>query len=177
MNNERAISPVGISAVAMLLVGLTLAASAGSLPEGQSVESMVGGTRLVGLVRNVYVQVANNVLLDATRAPATMVTRDTVYFVDVEFPELLPKGSQAIRAQLVDMSDVQVGDIVEIRIAHKDNPTFFPVNEVTRVTQLIAKSNTALARDFARGITFSRRGVSPMPRMLQTNPRLGMVNK
>jgi hypothetical protein len=147
-----------------------LPATAAGLPEGQRLEAVLGGERLTGLVRTLYVRVANNVLLDAANAPRSMITRDTVYFVDVEFQELLPNGTEATRAQLVDMSDVQVGDIVEIRIAHKDNPRFFPVKEVTRVTELVAKSDTALARDFARSITLARRGVSPLQAMLQTSP-------
>lgn len=177
MNSEYGASPAGISAVAMLLVGLTLAASAVGRPEGQRLETIVGGTRLVGMVRKLYVHVANNVLLDAAHAPPTVITPDTVHFVDVELPELLPNGSDALLAQVGDMLDVHVGDIVAIRLAHKDNPPLFPVKEVTRVTQLIAKRDTALAREFARGITFERHGVSLLRGTLQTNQGLGTLNK
>jgi len=154
-----------------------LPATASGAPEGQRLEAVLGGKRLVGRVRNLYVRVANNVLLDATQAPRSMITRDSVHFVDVEFQELLPNGTEATRAQLVDMSDVQVGDIVEIRIAHKDNPNFFPVKEVTRVTELVARSDTALARDFARSITLARRGVSPLQALLQAGPGSGAVTQ
>ena len=154
-----------------------LPATAAGVPEGQRLEAVLGGKRLTGRVRNLYIRVANNVFLDVAHAPKTLITRDTVHFVDVEFPELLPNGAEATRAQLVDMSDVQVGDIVEIRIAHKDNPNFFPVKEVTRVTELVARSDTALARDFARGITLARRGVSPLQALLQAGPGSGAVTQ
>jgi hypothetical protein len=147
-----------------------LPATAAGVPEGQRLEAVLGGKRLTGRVRTLYVRVANNVLLDAVSAPRSTINRDTVYFVDVEFQELLPNGTESTRAQLVDMSDIQVGDIVEIRIAHKDNPRFFPVKEVTRVTELVAKSDTALARNFARSITLARRGVPPLQAMLQSAP-------
>lgn len=176
MNKQRAAPLVGIGVAAMLLVGLTLPVTAGELPQGNTLEAVLSGKQLVGMVRNLYVKVANNVLLEATHAPKTMITRDAVYFVDVDFPELLPDGGEAIRAQLVDMSDVQVGDIVEIRIAHKDNPNFFPVKEVTMVTELVAKSDSAIARKYARGIALAHTRVSPLQGMLQTNPRTGIIN-
>lgn len=177
MHKERAPSLAGIVAVAMLLAGLTLPATAAGLPEGQGSEADLGGQRFVGVVRNLYVQVANKVLLDATHAPRTSIARDTVQFADVEFPQRLPNGAEAILARLADLPDVQVGDIVELRIAHKDNPKFFPVKEVTRVTGLVAKSDTALARDFARGITLARCGDSPLQAMSQSDPDLSSANK
>lgn len=176
MNNQRAAPLVGIGVAAMLLVGLTLPVTAGELPQGNTSEAVLSGRQLVGLVRNLYVQVANNVLLEATHAPKTMIPRDAVYFVDVEFPERLPDGTEAIRAQLVDRSDVQVGDIVEIRIAHKDNPNFFPVKEVTLVTELVAKSDSAMARKYARGIALAQSRVAPLQGMPQTNPGTGIIN-
>lgn len=177
MNKEHAPSPTGIVAVAMLLAGLTLPATAAGLPEGSGSELALGGKRLVGAVRTLYVRVANNVLLDARHAPRTTIARDTVRFAEVEFPQRLPNGAEAILAQLVDLSDVQVGDIVELRIAHKDNPKFFPVKEVTRVTELLAKGDTALARDFALSITLARRGDSPLQAMSQTDADLRIANK
>lgn len=177
MIRGRAPSVAGIVAAAVLLAGLTLPATvAGLLPEGRGPEVASGGKRLVGVVRNLYVRVANNLLLDAAHAPRTTITRDTVRFADVEFPECLPNGAEAILAQLVDLPDVQVGDIVELRIAHKDNPKFFPVKEVTRVTELVAKGDTALARDFARSIMLSRHGDSPPQGMAQADPDFRIAN-
>ncbi|MBI4290549.1 MAG: hypothetical protein HY661_03600 [Betaproteobacteria bacterium] len=177
MNSERAASLAGIGAIAMLLAGLALPASAASVPESHGLETAAGGKRLLGQVRNLYVRLANNVLLEAARAPATMIARDAVHFVDVEFSEPLPNGTEAIRAQLVDISGVQVGDIVEIRIAHKDNPHFFPVREVTRVTELIAKNDTALARNFVRGTAPAPTGISPLQAMLRNGQDAGPVDK
>ena len=173
MNHERAPVLAAIGAVAVLLAGLTLPAVAIGASDGQSSEAVLGGKRLVGQVRNVYVRVADSVLLDAAHAPATMIARDAVQVIDVEFQELLPDGSEAIRAQLIDVSDVQVGDIVEVKFAHKDNPRFFPVNEVTRVTELVARRDTALARYVARNIMRARHGVSPLQAMLQPKPGKG----
>lgn len=177
MNEKRAPSLAGNVAVAMLLAGLTLPATAAGLSEGQGLESDLGGKRFVGVVRNVYVQVANKVLLDATHAPGTAITRDMVHFADVEFAQRLPNGAEAMLAQLADLPEVQVGDIVELRIAHKDNPRFFPVKEVTRVTGLVAKSDTALARNFTRGITLARCGDSSPQAMSQIDPDLSIASK
>jgi hypothetical protein len=177
MNNERSASLAGIGAIVLLMAGLTLPASAASVLEGHGLEAAAEGKRLLGQVRTLYVRLANNVLIEAAHAPATMDARDTVHFVDVEFSEPLPNGTEAIRAQLVDISGVQVGDIVEIRIAHKDNPRFFPVREVTRVTELIAKGDTALARNFARGTKPAPSGISPLQAMLQSGTDADTVNK
>lgn len=144
----------------------SLPATAAGVPEARM--SDLGGRRLVGLVRNLYVRVADNVLLDTAHTPGTLITPDTAMFADVEFVELLPNGAEAMRAQLIDISGVQVGDVVNIRVAHKDNPGFFPVKEVTRVTELVAKGDTMLARDFNRRIKLARLGLSPLQAMLRT---------
>ena len=154
-----------------------LPATAAGIPESKGAESDIGGKRLVGQVRNLYVRVAHDVLLDASQVPKHMITGDTIYFADVEFPELLPNGAEALRAQLFDMSDVQRGDIVEIKVAHKHNPEYFPVREVPRVTKFVAGADTQLARDFARRITLARLGLSPLQAMLQTRSATASVSQ
>ncbi len=167
-------SLAGIGVAAALLAGLALPATAADPHERQQPSAASGGAQRVGVVRNHYVRLANNLLVDAARAPGA--DRDAKHFVDVEFPQDPTRGTNAILAQLVDVADVQVGDIVEIRIAHRDNPKFFPVKEVTKVTEVVAKSDTALARAFVRGITLASRSVTPLEVLSQAGRRMGIGN-
>ena len=69
---------------------------------------------------------------------------------------MLANGSGTTRA-MIDSSQpmIAVGDVVEIRFAHKDSresAKFFPVKETTRVTELVAKRDEKLAADYERRI-------------------------
>jgi hypothetical protein len=130
-------------------------------------EAYLGGTRATGRVAEVYVRVAENVFLAAGRTPEHL-RRGAERWVDIEFPELLADDTGAARAFLHrGAAEVQVGDVVEIKFAHKDNPRFFPVKERTRVTALVAKRNETLARDYARRILArSGPGAAPVPEWL-----------
>jgi len=115
-------------------------------------EAYLGGTVATGRVAQIYVKVAENVFLDAERAPEHLRNR-AERWVDVQFPELLADDTEFARAILNrGEAEVQVGDVVEIKFAHKDNPRFFPVKELTRVTELVASKDQMLAKDYARRI-------------------------
>jgi hypothetical protein len=127
--------------------------------EAQRPAAYLGGTVAAGRVSEVYVKVADNVFLAVDRAPPHLRT-SAERWVDVEFPELLANDTGSARAVL-NRSDVRVavGDVVEIKFAHKDNPRYFPVKELTRVTELVASKDQMLARDFERRI-LARNGQS-----------------
>lgn len=79
------------------------------------------------------------------------------------FADQVQDGLVSARAILKKSeAEVQVGDVVEIKFAHKNNPGYFPVKEVTRVTELIAKKGEVLAREFERRI-LARDGPRPTP--------------
>jgi hypothetical protein len=120
--------------------------------EAQRPMAYLGGSIATGRVAEVYIKVANNVFLAVDRAPPHL-RNSAERWVDVEFPELLANDTGSARAVL-NRSDVRVavGDVVEIKFAHKDNPRYFPVKELTRVTGLVASKDQMLARDFQRRI-------------------------
>lgn len=125
---------------------------AGAAAQKQPPEAYLGGKLATGRVSEVYIKVADNVFLSLDRAPEHL--RATAErWVDVEFPELLAGDTGSARAFL-NRSDakVAVGDVVEIKFAHKDNPRYFPVKELTRVTDLVASKDQMLARDYERRI-------------------------
>jgi hypothetical protein len=121
----------------------------------QPKDGYVGGTRATGRVAEIYLKVGQGVFLSMDRAPETL-RKTAERWVDVQFPDLLANGAGAARAFISDaQASVGVGDIVEIRFAHKsgkDTAQFFPVKEITRVTELVAKSNEMLARDYEQRI-------------------------
>ncbi len=122
----------------------------------------LGGTRATGRVAEVYVRAANNVFLAVNQAP-THLQKSAERWVDIEFPDLLADDVGSARA-ILNQSEagVQVGDVVEIKFAHKNNPRYFPVKEVTRVTQLVAGKDEMLAKDFERRIIArNRHGAAP----------------
>ncbi len=120
----------------------------------------MGGTHASGRVTDIYVKVAENVFLSLDKAPQHLA-ETAERWVDVEFPELLANDAAAARA-ILNRSEagVEVGDVVEIRFAHKDNKRFFPVKETTRVTELVAKEGSVVARNFERRI-HARNGHNP----------------
>jgi hypothetical protein len=122
-------------------------------------DTYLGGSVATGRVAQVYVKVAENVFLSLEQAPQQLQANGERW-VDVQFPDLLANGTGAARAFL-ERGDaaVQVGDVVEIKFAHKDNPRFFPVKELTRVTELVANRNERLAKDMERRI-LARNGAS-----------------
>ncbi len=131
-----------------------LPASGAGLPAqaARSAEAYLGGSKATGRVAEVYVRAAENVFLAANRAPEPL-RQSGERWVDIEFPEALGEDVESVRAVLnPSEAGVQVGDVVEVKFAHKDNPRYFPVKELTRVTELVARKGEMLARDYERRI-------------------------
>jgi len=158
--NHRAASAAGIfvtAGIALLMLMPALAA-----PKAPAPEAYLGGTKTTGRVAEVYIKVAENVFLAVNQAPKHL-RKSAERWVDIEFPDLLANDIGSARAVLNQSeAGAQVGDVVEIKFAHKDNPRYFPVKEVTRVTEFVARKDEMLARDYARRI-LARNGTGAPP--------------
>ena len=131
-------------------------------PNAPPTERHLAGTKATGRVAEVYVKVAEHVFLALNQAPEHLKAK-AERWVEIEFPELLGNDVGSARAVLNQSeAGVQVGDVVEIKFAHKDNPRYFPVRELTRVTQFVASKDEMLAKDYARRI-LARTGHEAVP--------------
>ncbi len=107
------------------------------------------GANVAGRVSGVYLKVADS-LLYATDSTPAQLRSDAERWAEVEYSR---PGSEAgvVEAKLpASEPEVEVGDVVEVRLAHEANPRFFPVKEISRVTRVVAKSRAILAHDYAR---------------------------
>ena len=122
---------------------------------GERKDGYIGGTKSTGRVAGIYLKVAQGVFLSIDRAPETL-RKTAERWVDVEFPDVLANGSVAARAFISEaQAGIRTGDIVEVKFAHKasgDTARYFPVKEITRVTELVAKRDEMLARDYEQRI-------------------------
>jgi len=126
-------------------------ASAPEAPQAPP-QAYLGGTSATGRVAAIYIKVGENVFLAADQASAH-IRKDAERWVEIEFPELLANDTGSARARLQQSeAAVEVGDVVGIRFAHKDNPRYFPMKDVTRVTEFVARKDEMLARDYQRRI-------------------------
>jgi len=123
-------------------------------------DGYIGGSHATGRVSDVYLKVGSSVFLTLDRAPESL-RKSAERRVDVQFPDLLANGASAASAFISDaQTSIGIGDIVEIKFAHKSNEgtaPYFPVKEITRVTKLVAKRDEMLAKDYAQRI-LSRTG-------------------
>lgn len=145
--------------------GLAIASEHAS-PKAPPAEMYLGGAKATGRVAEIYVKVAQNVLLAVNQAPEHL-RKSAERWVDIEFPDLLANDTGSARAVLnPSEAGVEVGDVVEIKFAHKDNPRYFPVNELTRVTAFVARKDEMLAKDFERRILARNGHGAPAPAWL-----------
>ncbi len=118
-------------------------------------DGYIGGTRATGRVSDIYLKLDQGVFIAIDQAPESL-RRSAERWVDVQFPELLANSTGAARAFISKaQANIGPGDIVEIKFAHKssrDSSQFFPVKEITRVTELVAGRDEMLAKDYERRI-------------------------
>jgi len=123
-------------------------------------DAYMGGTKAKGVVSEIYLKVGQGVFLALDQAPAHL-RNSAERWVEVEFPDVLANGSGTTRAMIdSNQPSIALGDVVEIRFAHKesrDSARFFPVKETTRVTELVAKHDEKLAAEFQRRV-YARTG-------------------
>ena len=153
----------------LCLVPLRAQALDSGRPQAAAPRAYLGGTRAAGRVAAIYIKVGERVFLQAGEAPRTL-REGAELWADVEFPEPLAGDTASARALLPQgVAAAEVGDVVEIRFAHKDNPRYFPVKEVTQVTGFIAHRYERLAADFERRIRArDRHDASPPQRLAQS---------
>ena len=117
----------------------------------------IGGTVATGQVTQVYVRVEQGVYLAWDRTPEPLRRKGEVY-ADVRFPEALANGADSTLAYIGrGVDDLRAGDIAEVRFAHRavaavGAASAFPVREVTRMTELVARNGSPMARDIERRI-------------------------
>jgi len=148
---QRAEAPLAEGVVIGAIDSLP-ATAAGNVESTGSAQVYMGGTAAQGRVSQLYVKAAENLFIAVDQAPRNLL-KSPDRWVEVEFPELLANGSESARAMITSVeAGIRVGDVVEIKFAHKDNLRFFPVKEVTRVTSLVAHRDEMIAKDFERRI-------------------------
>ncbi len=125
----------------------------------------IGGTSATGQVTQVFVRVEQGVYLAWDRTPEFLRRKAEVY-ADVRFPEALANGAESTLAYIGrGVDDLKQGDIAEVRFAHRavaavGAASAFPVREVTRMTELVARKGTPMARDIERRILARTQGNS-----------------
>ena len=115
-------------------------------PAAAGIKSRLDGTKAVGQVSGVYVELGTNLYVSIERAPASL-RKTANRFVNVEFPESLVKDfdSDSAIVKALDPA-VEVGDVVEVKFIENGYAVGF--NNVTRVTQIVATRGTEMAKSF-----------------------------
>jgi hypothetical protein len=120
-------------------------------------KSKLDGTKALGRVAGVYLELDNNFYISVERAPS--VLRKTARrYVEIEFPESLVKDfdSSSVVVRAVD-PNVEVGDVVEVRFT--ENTYAVGMENVTRVTQIVAPHDTDMARTYEQRIAARKTAV------------------
>ena len=72
-------------------------------------------------------------------------------WVDIEVTDTHANETGVVRALAhASAAGVQIGDLVQIEFAHRENPRHFPLKEITRVTAVVAANGEAPGRDAER---------------------------
>lgn len=121
-----------------------------ALPPTASGDSSLEGTVATGRVAAVYVELGKDLYLSLDRAPGNL-RNSARRFVEVEFPESLRKDRNLTSFVIRNVGvSVDVGDLVEVKFVDKENAV--GNDHVTRVTQLIARKDSDLARNYEQRI-------------------------
>jgi hypothetical protein len=126
---------------------LTLAAVAmlATLIPGCSTQAPLATGLHTGKVQGVYVEAYDGVFVERQTAGAAVGKALCAY---VTFPNPLPDGQTFVTAQLPAGLDIEAGDLVQVSFA---DPGAFEADSVparNKVTALVAKGITQLARSF-----------------------------
>ena len=129
-------------------------------PAAAGLRSKLDGTKAVGQVTGVYVELGTNFYISIERAPAALRKTATRY-VNVEFPESLVKDFDTDSAIVKALDPaVEVGDVVEVKFV--ENAYAVGLNNVTRVTQIVAPHDTDMAKSFVQKIAARKAAVKPL---------------
>ncbi len=110
----------------------------------------VGLSSAAGRVAQVYVKSAQGALVEIGQAPDSL-KQGAQRWVEVEFPEPAGGSAHSALALLGDLPDeVGTGDIVDVRFAQTRDPRTTADADAARVTKVVERRGSALARDFER---------------------------
>ncbi len=124
---------------------LATAALVAALTQGCHTQPPLGSAVQTGKVEGVYVEAYNGVFVERQLATDTVGKALCAY---VTFPHPLPDGQTFVTAQLPAGLGVETGDLVQVRFADPGAFEADAVPEHNRVTALVAKGITQLARNF-----------------------------
>jgi hypothetical protein len=111
-----------------------------------------------GRVSRMFYRTHDNIYLAAEYTPTLQRVPERLY-AEVEYPDRLKSGALSVLTRVDQkFGDVRPGDVVDVRIAHKHDSKNFPVRETTRVTALVARSDSALAQAFEARIVARKGG-------------------
>ena len=147
---ERGSDEVAASDLALTSAGLGSSESAKLAAVTTAGMHDIGRTSATGLVRQVYVRVGQGVLISRESTLESPRRKGELY-ADVCFPERLANGAESMLAYIGSDLDVRPGDIAVVRFAHRAEAAIgaaspFPVREVTRVTEIVARNDTSIVR-------------------------------
>jgi CRP/FNR family cyclic AMP-dependent transcriptional regulator len=112
----------------------------------------VSGALATGLVERVYVKSAEGVFVEVGRAPERL-KEGRQRWAEVRFPEPVGGTTGSAFALLGDTRDeVGAGDVVDVSFAPTRDPRAATDKEEARVTGLVERKDSALAREFERRI-------------------------
>jgi hypothetical protein len=117
------------------------------LPPAAAGDVSTGGKSAVGKVERVFVRAAGQVYVDSAFGAAG---EGQDRWADVHFAEPLEDGRQAVTALIPDESNVERGDLTEVRFAHRTGMRVGPMREMDRVTALTAKYYSSAAINYGR---------------------------
>lgn len=113
----------------------------------------LAGTVVTGRVAAVYVEVAKDVFMSIDQANDKL-KMNAPRQVQVEFPDRLVTKDDAATAAYKSVADggpdVKVGDLVTIKFPYRDMSGLLP--ETTRITQIAARRDEPLAREYEQRI-------------------------
>ena len=114
----------------------------------QTDDSGSPGSTPRGRVARMFYRTHDNIYLAAEYTPTLQ-----------RVPDRLKSGAVSVLTRVDEkFADVRIGDVVDLRIAHKHDAKNFPVRETTRVTALVARSDSALAHAFEARIVARKGG-------------------
>jgi hypothetical protein len=129
-----------------------LPATAAGLPASVA-PAQASGILASGRVAKVYVRAAEGAFVEVGRAPERLES-GAQRWVEVEFPDPVGGISGPALALLGEAgNEVGAGDIVDVRFAQTRDLRAATEHEGARVTGLVERRDSALARDFERRIS------------------------
>jgi hypothetical protein len=144
-----------------------------ALPPTSFGEPSLEGTIATGRVAGVFVELGRDLYLSVDKAPGNLRNSGR-RFVEVEFPESLRKDRNVTSSIIRNVGvNIEVGDLVEVKFVDKENTV--GNDHVTRVTQLVARKDSDLAKNYEQRILV--RKFAPNSMTASVNHDAGAVDR